>query len=136
MNKFMLFITFVSLGFLTALTTVDPNASAVWLASPAQSFDILRSGVMVVLLVLMFTNPPRNIVLRTIVGISAVALIGWSGYMAYESVIQLLDGLVLLAAGITSLVAVLEFEGEDAFSKPIVSPNYKKSHKNKHAHAA
>ncbi len=136
MNKFMLFITFVSLGFLTVLSTIDPNSSAVWLASPDQSFDILRSGVMVVLLVLMFTNPPRNVVLRTIVGISAIALTSWSGYMAYESAIQILDGLVLLAAGITSLVAVLEFEGEDAFSKPIVSPNYKKSHKNKHVHAA
>lgn len=133
MNKFMLFITFVSLGFLTVLSTIDPNSSAVWLASPSQSFDILRSGVMVMLLVLMFTNPPRNVVLRTIIGISAIALTFWSGYMAYESVIQLLDGLVLLAAGLTSLIAVLEFEPEDGFSKPIVSHNYKKTLKAKHS---
>lgn len=133
MNKFMLFITFISLGFLTVLSTTNPNASAVWLASPAQTFDILRSGVMAVLLMLMFTNPPRNVLLRTIVGISAIALTGWSGYMAYEGTIQLLDGLVLLAAGITALIAVLEFEPEDGFAKPIVSHNYKKTLKTNHS---
>jgi hypothetical protein len=133
MNKFMLFMTFISLGFLTVISTINPDASVVWLASPAQSFDILLSGVMVVLLVLMFTNPPRNVLLRTIVGISAIALTGWSGYMAYEGAIQILDGLILLAAGITSLIAVLEFEPEDAFAKPIVSHNYKSSLKAKHS---
>lgn len=132
MNKFMLFITFLSLGFLTILSTINPDASAVWLASPAQSFDILRSSVMAVLLVLMFTNPPRNATLRLMVGFAAIVLTGWSGFAAYEGAIQILDALVFLAAGITSLIAVLEFESEDVFAKPIVSHNYKKSLKNKH----
>lgn len=133
MNKFLLFITFISLGFLTVLSTINPNASAVWLASPAQSFDILRVAVMTVLLVLMFTNPPRNVILRTAIGISAIALTGWSGFMAYEGAIQILDGMILLAAGVASLIAVLEFEPEDAFAKPIVSHNYKSSLKAKHS---
>lgn len=127
MNKLMLFITFVSLGFLTVLSTINPDASAVWLASPSQSFDILRGGIMVILLALMFTNPPRNVTFRIVIGFASVVLIGWSGYMGYEGMIQILDGLALLSAGITSLIAVLEFEDDEALSRPIVSPNYKKS---------
>lgn len=136
MNKFLLFVTFMALGFLTVLTTINPDASAVWLASAADSFDILRISTMAILLMLMLTNPPRNVAFRIFVGFSAIVLIGWSGYAAYEGYVQVLDALALLAAGITSLIAVLEFEPEDAFARPIVSPNYKKNAKNKHAHAA
>lgn len=123
MNKIILCLTFLALGFLTIVSTIDPNASAVWLASSEQSFDMLRSGVMFVLLILMFTNPPRNIALRAIIGLSAAVLIGWSGYMTYQGMFQMLDGLVLLAAGIASLIAILEFEPID---EQIVSPNFKK----------
>lgn len=122
MNKLILGLTFLSLGFLTVVSTINPNASAVWLASSDQSFDILRTSVMFVLLLLMFTNPPRNLALRAIVGLSAVALIGWSGFMTYQNSFQILDGFVLLAAGIASLLAVLEFEPVD---DQIVSPNFK-----------
>jgi hypothetical protein len=123
MNKLILSLTFLALGFLTVLSTINPDASAVWLASPAQAFDVLRSSVMFVLLVLMFTNPPRNVVLRTVVGIAATSFIGWSAYLTYNNTMQILDGIVFLAAGIASLVAVLEFETTD---DQIVSTNYKK----------
>ena len=123
MNKLILSLTFLALGFLTVLTTINPNASAVWLASPAQSFDILRSSVMFVLLILMFTNPPRNVLLRTVVGVAATSFIGWSAYMTYNNSMLILDGIIFLAAGIASLVAVLEFETTD---EQIVSPNFQK----------
>lgn len=122
MSKLILFVTFLSLGFLTVVSTIDPNVSAIWLASSSQSFDLLRSSVMFVLLVLMFTNPPRNVALRMVIGVAATAFIGWSGYMAYQNAIQVLDGLVFLAAGIASLIAVLEFDPGD---EQIVSPNFK-----------
>jgi hypothetical protein len=126
MNKLILFLAFASLGFLTIVSTIDPNASAVWLASPDQSFDLLRSGVMLVLLVLMFTNPPRNVILRMVIGIAAIGFIGWSGYLTYQNVMQILDGIVFLAAGIASLIAVLEFEPDNVATAQIVSPNFKK----------
>ena len=123
MNKLILSLTFLSLGFLTVVSTINPNISAVWLASPSQSFDILRSAVMFVLLVLMFTNPPRNVLLRAAVGVTAVAFIGWSAFMTYNNYMQILDGIIFLAAGIASLIAVLEFESID---EQIVSPNFKR----------
>lgn len=122
MSKLILFITFLSLGFLTVVSTIDPNLSAIWLASSSQSFDLIRSSLMFVLLVLIFTNPPRNVLLRAVIGVASAVFIGWSGYMAYQNVIQVLDGLIFLAAGIASLIAVLEFEPGD---EQIVSPNFK-----------
>ncbi len=119
MNRVLLLLTFLSLGFLTFASTRDPNMAAVWLASTDQSYDLLRSGVMAMLVVLMFTNPPRNVVLRIVVGIAAVGLAGWSVYMVYQNVMQLLDGIILLAAGITSLVAVLEYESEDGLEQTV-----------------
>lgn len=123
MNKLILSLTFLSLGFLTVLSTINPDASAVWLASSSQSFDILRSAVMFMLLVLMFTNPPRNVILRAVVGVASTAFMVWSGYMAYQNYILILDGIVFLAAGIASLIAVLEFEPGD---EQIISPHFKK----------
>ncbi len=51
MNKLILGLTFLSLGFLTVVSNVNPDAAAVWLASTNQSFDLMRGGLMVVLLV-------------------------------------------------------------------------------------
>jgi hypothetical protein len=126
MNRFILSLTFLALGFITVVSTINPDASAIWLASSAQSFDILRSSVMVMLLVLMFTNPPRNVVLRAVIGVAALTFIGWSGYMTYQNSMMLLDGIVFLAAGIASLIAVLEFEPDDVVTAQIISPNFKK----------
>lgn len=123
MNKAMLWVTFVLLGFLTVVSSINPDTSAVWLASSDRSFDLLRSGVMLVLLTLMFTNPPRNVLLRAVIGVMTVVFIGWSGYMTYEGFMQILDGIIFVAAGISALIAVLEVEqGQEQ----IVSPNFKK----------
>lgn len=108
MNKFTLLLSFCALGFLTAMGSINPDNAAVWLSSQTQIMDILRLSVMGVLLILIFTNPPRKIPLRIIIGIAAVGLIGVASYGTYNNLMQAFDGIALLAAGTSALVATLE----------------------------
>lgn len=110
MNKLIIFLTFLALGFLMVMSSVAPNASAVWLAASTDSYNFLRAGTMVMLLVLVFTNPPRDPVLRSIIGVISVALIAGTANATYEGTMLILDGLVFMSAGIASLIAVLEYE--------------------------
>lgn len=113
MNKLILFLSFLALGFLTVLGSINPDNAAVWLSSQSQNMDYFRIGVMAILASLLVTTPPRQVVLRMVVGVSSVAIIVLSAYQTYQNVFQLFDGLALLAAGIASLVAALEFNSAD-----------------------
>ena len=109
MNKLTLLLSFFALGFLTAMGSLNPDNAAVWLSSQSQLMDTLRLSVMGVLLILIFTNPPRKIPLRIVIGIAAIGLTGIAGYGTYNNLMQAFDGIALLAAGISALVATLEF---------------------------
>lgn len=123
MNKVLLALSFLSLGFLTTMGSIDPNNSTVWLASTDTSADILRSSAMFILVILMFTNPPRNVALRVLTGIGAISLTLWSGYATYQGQMLLFDGLALMAAGITAGIAVLEYISDKEAEEPIVLHN-------------
>lgn len=123
MNKLLLSLSFFALGFLTLTTAIAPDTAAVWLASTTQNMDYIRLGVMGMLLVLIFTNPPRRMALRYVIGSVAISIITGSGYATYQNMMQVLDGIALLAAGISSLVAALEYGSK--FDKEMQKENTK-----------
>lgn len=108
MNKCMLLLSFLALGFLTAMGSLNPDNATVWLSSQTQTMEAARIGIMAVLFALIVTTPPRNVILRYVVGVTSVGLIATSGYMTYQNMMQALDGIAFIAAGISALVAALE----------------------------
>lgn len=113
MAKFLLFLSFMCLGTLLVLSVVAPNTSAVWLASTATSYNIIRGGLMLVLFVLLITNPPRNKYFRFFVGSLAVSLSVWSVLASYQNNMKLLDTTSILAATVSMGIVALEYRSTE-----------------------
>jgi hypothetical protein len=109
MGKLIIFLSFLSLGFLLTLSFIAPNAPEMWMASAATGYNVLRAALMVILLALLVTNPPRNVYFRCFVGLIAIALGAWSIWSTYEDHLQLFDTVSILAASVSMGIAVLEY---------------------------
>lgn len=125
MGKLVLFLSFVAIALLFVVSLVDPTNPIVWLASTSVNFAILRVVMMLGLLALLSTNPPRNIYLRMIVGLFAVGLTGWSLGATYQNDMKFLDTMTLLLFSTSAGIVVLEREPEALL--PVAQPFAKKA---------
>lgn len=108
MGKLLLVLSLFGIILLLIVSMVDPNNPAVWLASTAPKYTLLRLGLVAALASLLFFNPPSNVYLRSIVMISALGFAGWSLNGLYQNQMQLLDSFALLQASVASTVVTLE----------------------------
>lgn len=117
MSKVVLFFSIVSLSVLLFFGLVDPNSPVVWMASTSDSFAILRGALIIILIGLVVTNPPRNFYLRTFVGIVSVGLATWALNATYNNQMSFLDTLALLQFSISAGLAALERDYEEIFDQ-------------------
>lgn len=108
MGKLILLLSLFGLGLLLILTLVAPGFSAVWLASTSLNFELLRAGLIILLLALLLTNPPRNVHFRAIVGLASLLLVGWCLVATYNNDMKLLDSMSLLMFSISAGITALE----------------------------
>jgi hypothetical protein len=116
MGKLVLLLSFISLGYLLVGGLLFPDNSTMWLAATTGAYTILRLALMTVLLALMITNPPRNVMFRIFVGFFAVGMTVWSLTSTYQNHMQILDSASILAASVSMGIVALEYNYE---SEPI-----------------
>jgi hypothetical protein len=114
MGKFILFMSFLILGILVTLSFLVPNTAAMWLASTASSYNLVRISLMIIVLGLLVTNPPRNTYFRYFVGLITVTLSIWAIAATYQNDMQFLDTISILATGISMGIVVLEYGPAEA----------------------
>ena len=121
MGKLVLALSFVAVSILLVFGLTAPDDPVMWLASTSPEFALVRLGILVALLALLVTNPPRNAVLRGIVGLFALGIAGWSISATYQNQMQFLDSMSLLLFSISASIAVLERTSEELFEtiKPV-----------------
>ena len=124
MGKSVLVLSFVGISLLFVLGITHPDTPAMWLASSSESYTYLRFGMMIALLTLLFTNPPRNVILRTIVGFFAVGMAYWALSATYQNTMMFLDTMAILQFSISAVIAVLE---RDLGAVTSLEPAIKKS---------
>src|ERR1022692_2483210 len=108
MGKLILFLSFIGISILFLLGLVAPNNPIMWGASTSINFAALRALLLFVLFVLLVTRPPRNIFVRTIIGILSISLTIWVLDATYNSQMKLIDTLSLLPVAIAAGIDVLE----------------------------
>jgi hypothetical protein len=81
-----------------------------WLASSATGYSVLRAGLILIILALLVTNPPRNKVFRMFVGFLATGLTVWVLTSTYQNHMQLLDSASILTATVSMGIVALEFQ--------------------------
>jgi len=113
MSKLVLFLSLLGVIILLTFGIADPNSPVVWLASTSHNFAYLRLGMIVALLALLVTNPPRNVYLRTFVGAAALAMVSWSLSATYNNHMKFLDTLSILEVSISAGLVVLERDYEE-----------------------
>jgi hypothetical protein len=108
MSKFILFMTFIILGVLLAGGLLFPDHPTMWLAATSREYTYIRILLMVSLIAMLVTNPPRNKVLRFIVGVLAIGLTTWSLSATYENQMAFMDTASILAASVSMGITALE----------------------------
>jgi hypothetical protein len=68
----------------------------------------LRIAMIAVLMSLLATHPPRNIVMRYMIGIFAMSLLGWGMFAVYEYSIKVLDLASIMIFSISTTIIILE----------------------------
>ncbi len=132
MTKFILVLSSLGLTILLLLGVFDPSNSIMWLASTTDNFTKLRAALLLVIFVLLVTEPPRNKYLRAFIGLLSVGLVGASIGAFYQNHMQVLDAFLLLSVGISSGISVLERNALDEaqlqefFSEPATKKHGKR----------
>jgi hypothetical protein len=108
MQKLMQICTLAFLAFLTIGQTYFPNSPVMMLTSSAPLILELRAAIVLGVLILALTRPPRTHYMRFILGVLACVLLVWAGYQTWEDNLEVLDGLAFLTAGASFGLASLE----------------------------
>lgn len=108
MSKVVLFFSIVSLSILLFFGLVDPNSPVMWMASTTEIFTYIRMALIVILVGLIVTHPPRNIHFRAFVGVVSVSVTSWALNATYNNEMAFLDTLALLQFSISAGLIALE----------------------------
>jgi hypothetical protein len=108
MGKSVLLLSMLSVIILFLGGLLAPNSPIMWMASTDDAFLILRGVLIVILLGLLVTNPPRNVYFRAFVAAVSVGVTGWVLSETYQNQMHLLDTMVLLQVCISATLTVLE----------------------------
>jgi hypothetical protein len=109
MSKLILWLSFIAVALLFACSLISPASPALWLASTATNYMIIRGVLMVMLLALIMSDPPRYVWFRVFVGFVSIGLAAWSLSSTYQNIMPILDGAAFLVASIAMGIAALEF---------------------------
>lgn len=108
MTKLVLVLSFIGLLISFAFGLLDPANPIMWLSSTTSAFAVLRGALMLVIVTLLVTEPPRNTYVRAFVGIVSMTLIGWSITAVYHNHLPVADAFLLLSVGVSTGLTVLE----------------------------
>lgn len=109
----LLFVTLLYVGGI-----YFPNTFLMSLADTSHTYTFLRGAIIVLLLSILITNPPRSFALRAMIG-------SWSFLLAIQSVevlfsykLRLLDSLVFMEVAIILGIEALETKQIPVIKKP------------------
>lgn len=115
MGKALLVAAFAILAFLAFGTENASDNSMFWLASSETGYQVVRFGLMLLLILQIATNPPRHRVFRAISMIVATTVSVWTLSATYNNQMLFLDSLSLLASSTAIAITALERKGAIIF---------------------
>lgn len=106
--KFLITTTLVFVSALFIGGVYYPESFAMILADTTMSFAILRAILCILLIILLVTNPPRSLAIRTAVGTSALFLVVVTLQLLLNFQMHLLDAVVFMQVAIIFGIEALE----------------------------
>ncbi len=110
----------VSVLFLLIGTYLFPADVVMWFASTAPSFTLVRTSMALILLVVLFTTPPRSLRVRLLMGFASVAFTGAGLAVSLSDSLHILDIILFFQLGIALGIEALELN-EDELSDEVLA---------------
>jgi hypothetical protein len=117
MSKLILFLSAVGLAVMLLCGLFFPSSPVMWLASTGAGYMWLRLGLVLMLAVLIVTNPPRNIYFRTAVSLVTAGIMYWVVTATYNNHMLWMDSLSLMSASLAAFIVALERGWEERVEK-------------------
>jgi len=111
MRRFNLWFSLVVLLSMGIGSYYSPDGSFFWLASTDIGAQMVRMGLLLVISVQLFTEPPRHVAIRIFTGLTATAV--WAVYVSTFMNTPIFDSVVLLQTAIALGISALEFTGDE-----------------------
>lgn len=84
------------------------DSPLMWLASTEANYAYMRAALVIVLLILFVSSPPRSLYFRQFLGLFAAALFGSTIWLSATYTINLLDAVVFTEVAIIFMIEALE----------------------------
>lgn len=94
-----------------------PNSLEMQLASTSLVYTIIRVAIIALLLIVLFTNPPRSEALRSVLGAWALLLAALSSSILVSYQIEFFDAIVFMQVAIILGIEALEFTPDPVAAK-------------------
>lgn len=117
MGKVILFLSAVGMSLLFICGIFFPDSPIMWLADTSPLFAALRAVLIVVLVGLLVTTPPRNVYFRTLVGMATLGVMAWIIPATYNNQMLWIDSLSLMSASLAAFIAALERGWEERYGQ-------------------
>jgi hypothetical protein len=91
----------------------QPDAPLMWLAATTTNYAYMRAALVIVLLTLLVTNPPRSGYFRVFLAAFSAALGISTILLSYWYAIGILDAIIFIEVAIIFMIESLEVEAEE-----------------------
>lgn len=130
MGRLLQFLSLICLIVLLFGFVIMPGHQALWLASGGIEHQIVRAGLIMVIVVQMLTRPPRRMWFRLVAGSAASVALVWALQQTYSYNMMPLDILSILGASSAIVLAVIE-RRTISDAKPVLSiPGHRETVRN------
>jgi hypothetical protein len=114
MKKIIVFGTILLIVALLTGGLYFPDYPLMWMASTSTQSEVIRLGLIAILTVLLFSNPPRAAYFRLLLAIGAVILGIITIFMVFNYQMNLIDALVFIEVAV--ILSVEALETNDSYS--------------------
>lgn len=121
MRRFNLWFSLVVLLSMGIGSYYSPDGSFFWLASTDIGAQMVRMGLLLVISVQLFTEPPRHMAIRVLTGLIALATAAWALHASTFMNTPIFDTIVWLQTAIALGVSALELPDEGLLQSHIIA---------------
>ncbi|MDB5187066.1 MAG: hypothetical protein JWM07_538 [Candidatus Saccharibacteria bacterium] len=112
-KRLMIIITTLLVSAMLFTGLYQPDAPLMWMATTTVNYAYMRAALVVVLLTLLITHPPRSGYFRIFLAAFSGALAISAVVLTYWYAIGLLDAIIFLEIAIIFMIEALEASVED-----------------------
>lgn len=113
MNRLIFGSSLTCVVFLLVGSYLFPDNTIMWFAGTSLGYTLFRLVMVIALVAVLITNPPRTMYMRLAMGALSLSLLFSGVVLLYSDVVHVLDMLLFVLLGVTFAIEALEFNEDE-----------------------